>query len=115
MTTPQTQSSGTPIAAALLNSHQAAIAELQALMSLGGSATLDYPSIAAGATADLTITVAGAAAGSVAAASPTGAIEAGLSWCAWVSAANTVTVRLVNSTTGAIDPASRTWTVRVLA
>ena len=113
MTTPITQASGSPIAAATLNSHQAAIAELQALMSLSGSAALDFPSIAAGATAVLTITVTGAAAGSVAVASPTGAIEAGLVWCAWVSTANVVTVRVANVTSGAIDPASRVWTAKV--
>lgn len=76
---------------------------------LHASATLDFPSIPANSTNDLTITVAGAVLGNGALATPNGAPEAGLTWKAFVSAANTVTVRLANITTGAINPAVRSW------
>lgn len=86
---------------------------------LPGSATLDFPSIAAQtATATssqtLTITVTGANAGDTVAVGPPSGINAGLTWCAWVSAANTVSIRLFNNTAAAIDPASATWTARVI-
>ncbi len=71
-------------------------------------ANLDFGSIAAGASADLTMTATGATSGNNAFASPAG-IEAGLIWSAWVSAANTVTVRMFNLTGSPIDPANRSW------
>lgn len=80
---------------------------------LNGSATLNFPSIAANTTADLTITVTGAATDDIAVSSAPAALTSGLTHCAFVSAANTVTVRLANSTVGAIDPASATFKVRV--
>jgi len=73
----------------------------------------DFGSIAAGATAELTATVTGAVSGDVVIVTPTGAPEAGLIWTGYVSAADTVTIRLANVTTGAIDPASRTWNIEV--
>jgi hypothetical protein len=81
--------------------------------SIDASATLDFPSIAAGATAELTITATGATAGDVVQMGPPAGLEAGLIANARVSATNTVTIRLLNSTAGAIDPASATWKVRV--
>lgn len=75
-----------------------------------GGATLDFGSIAAGASAELTITVPGAqASGSVAQVSPVGAPEAGLAWGGRVTANGQVAVRLTNPTAAAIDPASRRW------
>jgi len=41
------------------------------------------------------------------------AIEAGLTWSGFVSAADTVKVRVHNNTGGAVDPASASWTVSV--
>ncbi len=76
---------------------------------LSATASLNFPSIAANTTAELTITVTGAASGDNVYVAPTGAPEAGLVWSAYVSAANTVTVRMANVTTGAIDPAARTY------
>ena len=73
--------------------------------------TLDFSSIAANTTAELTITVTGAVVGDTCSATPNGAPEAGLVWSAYVSSANTVTVRLGNTTTSSIDPASRSWRV----
>jgi hypothetical protein len=40
-------------------------------------------------------------------------IDAGLTWCGFVSANNTVTIRIHNGTGGGITPASLTWCARV--
>jgi hypothetical protein len=77
------------------------------------TASLNFPEIAAGATAELTVTVTGAAAGDTCAATPADAPESGLLWSCYVSAANTVVVRLGNLTANAIDPAARTWRATV--
>lgn len=76
---------------------------------LYGSATLDFGSISAQTCAELTITVTGANTGDNVALGPPSSIEAGLSWSGYVSAANTVTVRLCNVTGSPIDPASASW------
>jgi len=78
-----------------------------------GAAALNFPSITAagtaGASAELTLTATGAAAGDLVTVMPTTGIEAGLTWTGYVSAADTITVRLSNMTNAAIDPANRTW------
>lgn len=77
--------------------------------------TLDFGSISAASSADLTITVTGASTGDSVhlglPASPT----AGIIFNAFVSASNTVTVRAFNITAGAIDPASATYRVTVIS
>lgn len=87
--------------------------------TLTGSATLDFTSTAALSTSDLTITVTGAADGDeVDLGVPNGSEPAGSNlygWRAWVSSANTVTVRLLNfNAVTAIDPASGTFRVTVI-
>lgn len=83
--------------------------------SLNGSATLDFGSTAAQSSADLTITVTGAADGDVVTLGvPNGSTLTNSSFTAWVSAANTVTVRFNNYSSGAQDPASGTFKVRVI-
>ena len=77
------------------------------------NATLDFPSIASNATAELTVTVTGATAGNSVSLGPPASIEAGLTWCGYVSAADTVSIRVHNITGGALDPASGTWHVCV--
>lgn len=72
---------------------------------------LDFGSIAAGSMAEQTIAMAGAVVGDAVIVNPNDGIEAGLIWNAYVSAADTLTVRLTNVTSGAIEPASRTWNV----
>lgn len=78
---------------------------------LSNSASLDYASIGANAEATLTLTVTGAV--------TTNTPSVSLGWSAalpdgivvkqaWVSAANTVSVRVRNATAGAIDPAAVT-------
>lgn len=83
-------------------------------VSLTATATLDFPSIAAAGQQELTITVTGAAVGESVALAPPAALEAGLQVTGYVSAANTVKVRLSNVTGSAIDPASATWRATVL-
>lgn len=86
------------------------------LLGLSGSATYDFPSTAAGAVSTTTITVTGAADGDVvslgytnSAANTTGIFSA------YVSASNTVTVRFINqNTVTSMDPASGTFTVKVI-
>lgn len=78
-----------------------------------GSASLDFASIAAGETGELTIAVSEAAVGDVVLVGPPSDLDAGLMVTAYVSAAQVVTIRLHNSTAGAVDAAASTWTVAV--
>lgn len=83
--------------------------QAQALTDLGritATATLDFPSIAAGAQADLTITLTGAATGDSVFLGLPAAPAAGLVFNAFVSAANTVTIRASNITASPVDAAS---------
>ena len=80
---------------------------------LRSSAALDFPAITAPNTADLTITVTGAALGDeVFLGVPNGSVTAATSFTAWVSAANTVTVRAA-ALAGTPNPASGTFKVTV--
>jgi hypothetical protein len=81
---------------------------------LTGSATLNFPSTLTMLSADLTITVTGAADGDVVSLGiPNAAVNANTSYSAWVSAANTVTVRFNNYSIGTVDPASALFKVFV--
>lgn len=80
---------------------------------LAAAASLDFGSIAAAASAELTIAVAGAAVGDSVALALPAAPTAGLVFQAFVSAANTVTLRATNITAGAIDPAAASYGVTV--
>ena len=83
--------------------------------TLTATASLDFSSTSAQNSADLTITVTGAADGdAVSLGVPNAAVNANTSFSAWVSAANTVTVRFNNYSSGAVDPASGTFRVAVL-
>lgn len=80
-----------------------------------GSAALDFPSTAANTTSDLTLTVTGAALGdSVFVGAPNAAVLAGVSYFGWVSATNTVTIRLTNISAVSVNPASATFNVRII-
>ena len=81
---------------------------------LTGSATLNFPSTTTLLSADLTITVTGAADGDVVSLGvPNAAVNANTCYSAWVSAANTVTVRFNNYSSGTVDPASALFKVFV--
>jgi hypothetical protein len=81
---------------------------------LTATASLDFPNILASASADLTITVTGAAVGDAVVLGPPADPDAGLTFLAFVSAADTVTVRACNFSSGAIDQAAKTFRVTVL-
>lgn len=79
---------------------------------LKGSAALDFPSTAATAVNDLTITVTGAQVGDgCVVGAPNASVTATATYSCWVSATNTVTIRL--STDATENPTSGTFTVFV--
>ena len=74
------------------------------------SAAIDFASVAAGETGSGTITVTGAAAGDIVVVNPP-ALTTGLGFAgAKVTAANTVTVYVVNASADTIDEGSATFT-----
>ena len=82
---------------------------------LTATAALDFPNTLAQTASDLTITVTGAVDGdAVILGVPNGSVMADSSYSAWVSAADTVTVRFLNSGLVARDPASGTFRVAVV-
>ncbi len=83
--------------------------------ALTGSASLDFSSLLTQASAELTITVTGAADGDeVILGVPNASFTGGLIFTARVSATNTVSVQAFNSTVGSVDPASGTFKVSVI-
>ena len=83
--------------------------------TLTSTATLDFASTAANTSSTLTIAVTGATDGDVVSVGvPNASNSANSDFTAYVSAADTVTVKFVNSSTAAIDPASGTFQVAVL-
>jgi hypothetical protein len=93
--------------------HERFFEDLYQLLAHFGTRTLDVGSISAGAVGTFTITVPGAKAnaGQVIVGAPSG-LDAGLIWCGLVTADNTVTVRVLNSTGSPIDPGEATWSAR---
>jgi len=74
--------------------------------------TLDFGSISANTTAELTASITGVTtSGWSVSVSPTSALDAGIMWSAYVSASNTVTVRLANVTGGAINPSATDFVI----
>lgn len=83
--------------------------------TLTNTATLNFGSTLGQAFTDLTITVTGAVSGDVVSIGvPAGSVPAGTcSFFGFVSAADTVTIRFVNSDVGLLDPASGTFRATV--
>jgi hypothetical protein len=83
---------------------------------LTATSVLNFGSTAAGTSTDLTITVNGAVDGdAVSLGVPNASTTSNGSFSAWVSAANTITVRFSNNDlTNALDPASGTFRVSVI-
>lgn len=84
-----------------------------ALNILTATATLNFPSIPSNSVAVLTMTVTGANAGDAVFVGAPATLEAHLIAFGFVSAANTVTIRLHNGSGGAVDPASATFRATV--
>ena len=84
-------------------------------LRMANKKTVDLPSINAGATATFTITVAGALAdeGQTVEYGLPGGWNSGLQVTAWVSADNTVTVAVHNTTGAPIDLGAGTYSARV--
>jgi len=75
--------------------------------------SLDFGSTAAGAISTATVTVPGARVGDAVKLGPPSTLEAGFLWAGFVTADDTVTIRLAKITTGTVDPAAGNWTVEV--
>jgi hypothetical protein len=77
------------------------------------TATLDFPNTLKNNCINLTMTVTGARAGDTAIATPTavanGIETQGANWNWWVSANDTVTIRMCADNSGSSDPPSQTW------
>ena len=86
-----------------------AVREMDALGYLTASATINLTEIGDGNCLASTITLSGAAAGDNVAAGWPAALEAGLTGSMFVSAADTVAVRVCNFSGAAVDPASATF------
>lgn len=90
------------------------LAGVSAVAPLTATATLDFASTVTGAiAAPLTVTVTGAAVGDKVVLGAPSTLEAGLIAFGFVSATNTVTIRLANLSGGTVDPASASWKVAV--
>lgn len=101
---------------ALMTAFLADITAIRAVLAgmLSGSATYDAASLVDGAGTTTTVTVTGAALGDFVVGVSMGVDLAGITVTAYVSAADTVSVRLQNESGGTIDLASTTLRVRVL-
>jgi hypothetical protein len=83
--------------------------------TLTATSSLNFGSTSAQSSADLTITVTGAADGdAVSLGVPNASVNNNSNYTAWVSASNTVTVRFNNYSSGSIDPANGTFRVSVI-
>lgn len=81
---------------------------------INGSLTHDFGSIAAHTMVGTSFTVTGAKAGDAVVVGAPSAINLGLVFTAYVSAPDTVTLRVGNITAGAIDPVNLTYNVSVI-
>jgi hypothetical protein len=81
---------------------------------LTGSISYDFSSVSAHTTSTTTTTISGAATGQKVILGYSSAPESGMVFDAWVSSADTITIRATNTTAASIDPASRTYYILVL-
>lgn len=83
--------------------------------TLTATASLNFPSTSTLTSSDLTITLTGAADGDIVVlGTPNAAVNANSCYTAWVSAANTVTVRFNNYSSGSINPSAGTFRVSII-
>jgi hypothetical protein len=81
---------------------------------LAAAASLDFPNIQGGGSADRTVTVSGAALGDTVHLARPATLTAGCIIQAFVTAANTVTIRCSNVMPGPVDPPRATFRVTVM-
>ncbi len=85
------------------------------MKGLTTTVTLNFANTAANSSTDINVTLNGAESGdAISLGTPPDAMNANSTFTAWVSAANTVTVRFNNYSTAAIDPASGSFKIAVL-
>jgi hypothetical protein len=82
-------------------------------MKLSSTSTLDFPSTATGACSDLTATLAGALAGDVVHVGPPTIFPAGFLASAFVSAPDTITVRLCNLSGATVNPVAASYAFQI--
>lgn len=89
--------------------------QVREFLTLTKIVTLDFPSTAAGLTADLTVSFPGVNAvdNNTVVVTPPSTMVAGVSWCGFVPSNNFVTVRIHVSGAGAVDLASGVWRITV--
>lgn len=80
-----------------------------------GTATLDFPSIGINGVEELTITVTGASVGDRVAIAAPSTLEPSLTFSGFVSATNTVTIRVHNNKGVAHDPPAEVWGATVFS
>lgn len=90
-----------------------AVRDLGTLGYLTASGTIDYAELCDGCGLTQTLTLNGAAAGDRVALGLPAAIEAGIQATAWVSAANTISIRLSNFSGAPVNPASATFSAAI--
>jgi hypothetical protein len=100
--------------AVTLDGSAAAAAGVQLPFVLKNTQTLDPGSIAVDDQLELSVTVSGAIVGDGVIVIPPVGLNTGLMAFAFVSATDTLKLRLLNSTAGAIDPASASWTFLIV-
>jgi len=107
---PTYSSGGYSLAAQNTTSHR-----IENITVLTTTSTLDFPSTSAQTSSDLTITLTGAAVGDIPTVGvPNSSVLSNSSFSCWVSAANTVTVRFNNYSSGALDPTSGSFKVSII-
>lgn len=74
-----------------------------------GSVTINPASISSAAIGETSVTITGALVGDTVIMNAPAAIEAGCVWSAFVSASDTVKLRIANLSGGALDCASASW------
>jgi hypothetical protein len=74
-----------------------------------GSVTINPASISSAAVGETSVTISGAAVGDTVIMNAPAAIESGCVWSSFVSATDTVKLRIANLSGGALDCASASW------
>jgi len=83
------------------------------LNGLTANPSLNFPNIASRTTSEISVTVTGAQVGDSCNCAPRSNIEMDLQWSCYVSAANTVTVRVSNISLASINPIGKVWKIVV--